>query len=87
MPTLCEISGVASPKDTDGISLAPVLLNQGKAPEHPFLYWEFPGYGGQQALRMGNWKGVVRPLGGERIELYDLQCDLGERHDVAGEHP
>ena len=89
MPTMCEIAGVTSPEDTDGISLAPVLLNQGKAPEHPFLYWEFPGYGGQQALRMGNWKAIRRDMkkGNRKLELYNLEADIGEQQNQAENQP
>ena len=36
---------------------------------------------------MGNWKGVIRPLGGQSVELYDLRTDLGETTDVAAQHP
>lgn len=61
--------------------------------KHEYLYWEFLGYGGQQAVRMGKWKGTRQnmlrrknktPL---KIELYDLSRDVGERHDVASQHP
>ena len=36
---------------------------------------------------MGDWKGVVKPLGGTKVELYNLKADLGETTDVAGKHP
>ena len=42
----------------------------------PFLYREFPGYGGQQSVRVGDWKGVRQGLekpGPLRLELYDLE--------------
>ncbi len=56
MPTLCEIAGVQPPVDADGISFLPEL--QGKEQKkHEYLYWEFPETGGQQAVRMGKWKG------------------------------
>jgi arylsulfatase len=53
------------------------------------LFWDFGGYGGQQAVRMGDWKGVRRNLhqGNMQIELYDLATDIGERQDVAAKHP
>ena len=60
----------------------------------PPLYREFSGYGGQQALWMGNWKGIRQkmlrkgknhdPL---KIELYDLAADLSETEDLASKHP
>jgi uncharacterized sulfatase len=59
----------------------------GKQAEHDSLYWEFHEQGSAQAVRMGNWKGVIRPLGSQHVELYDLTTDLGETHDVAAQHP
>lgn len=52
-------------------------------------YWEFPEYGGQQALRMGNWKAVRLNLmkGVVKTELFDLASDPQEQHDVAARHP
>ena len=60
----------------------------------PPLYREFSGYGGQQAVWMGKWKGIRQkmlrkgkdhdPL---KIELYDLSVDLSESKDLASKHP
>lgn len=57
MPTFCEIAKVECPT-TDGISFLPELLGK-KQNKHDFLYWEFPDSGGQKAVRMGKWKGIV----------------------------
>lgn len=89
LPTLCEAAGAAPPKDTDGISLLPTLLGKGEQKWHEFLYWEFAGYGGQQALRLGDWKAVRQNLqkGEGKIELYNLARDIGEEENVAAGHP
>ncbi len=94
MPTLAELTGAELPQGIDGISYLPTLLGQPeKQKKHEFLYWEFPGYGGQQAVRLGRWKGVRQGLMRRnkrnrlRIELYDLENDIGEQHDVADQHP
>ena len=60
----------------------------------PPLYREFSGYGGQQAVWMGKWKGIRQkmlrkgknhdPL---KIELYDLSKDESESQDLATKHP
>jgi hypothetical protein len=50
------------------------------------LYWEFHERGFQQAARMKNWKAVLLQVGG-RLELYDLENDIGEEHDIADKHP
>lgn len=90
MPTLLELIGAgrAAPKDIDGVSLAPTLLGR-KQPPREFLYREFPSYGGQQTVRVDDWKAVRQNMsrGNLQIELYDLRKDPGERNDVAADHP
>jgi arylsulfatase A-like enzyme len=89
LPTLCELVGLKPPKNTDGLSILPTLLGSGRQKKHEFLFWDFTGYGGQQAVRLGNWKGLRRNLhiGNTKIELYDLGNDTGEQHDVADRYP
>jgi len=90
LPTLCDVAGAAVPAKIDGISFLPTLLGTGRQTPHEFLLWEFYGYSGQQAVRMGDWKGIrlnchKDPKG--PIKLYDLKNDIGETRDVAAEHP
>ena len=95
MPTLLELAGAtdALPKNADGISIAPTLL--GKTQEaRPFLYREFHGYGGQQAVRVGDWKLIRRNLLGRpkkpaapTTELYNLGNDPSEKENVAAANP
>ncbi|MEO8823441.1 MAG: arylsulfatase [Ginsengibacter sp.] len=90
MPTLCKIINANIPANIDGINLLPTLLeNQQKQEKHPFLYWEFPQYGGQQAVRLGKWKGIRFDMlkGNMKIKLFDLDNDIQEQHDVAGQYP
>lgn len=98
MPTLLELAGLKdkTPAGIDGISFAPTLLGQPQ-PEREFLYREFPAYGGQQSLRMGQWKLAKQNMmsGGKKArpgkkpttELFDLATDPHEEHDVAAQHP
>ncbi|MEO1261312.1 MAG: arylsulfatase [Bacteroidota bacterium] len=88
LPTACEIIGEDVPAKVDGISFLPTLLNL-KQIEHEYLYWEFPAYGGQQALRMGKWKALRQNLkeGNLEIALYDLEIDLQEQNNIAADHP
>ena len=91
LPTLLELAGAkdAIPSPIDGVSFAPTLLGRAQDPR-AFLYREFPGYGGQQAARVGDWKAVRQGLekpGPARLELYDLRGDVGEARDVAADHP
>jgi arylsulfatase A-like enzyme len=95
LPTLLDLAGTpeALPKGSDGISLAPTLLGKTQEPR-PFLYREFHGYGGQQAVRVGDWKLVKRNLLGTpkkpaapTVELFNLAADPSEKSDVAAAHP
>ena len=94
VPTLLDLieSDQPLPDGVDGISLAPTLRGKPQRPR-AFLYREFSGYGGQQAVWTGRWKGIRQrllkannptPL---KLELYDLEADVSESSDVAGNHP
>lgn len=96
IPTLLELIGSsdATPAGLDGISFAPTVLGK-EQPPRPFLYREFPAYGGQVCLRLGDWKGVVqnlmpqgkRPAAPWKMELYNLKDDIAEKKDLAADHP
>jgi arylsulfatase A len=90
MPTFADISGEDLSVETDGISLLPVLMGKKNVKEHDFLYWEFYERGGRVAIRKGDWKLVsydlLRP-GKTTLELYDLENDIAEQHNIAETHP
>jgi arylsulfatase A len=89
LPTLCELTQATPPKDLDGLSLVPTFAANGTQKNHTFLYWEFPGYGGQQAVRVGDWKAVRQKLGQKvvKTELYNLKDDPNETSNIAARHP
>jgi len=90
LPTIAEIINAEIPADIDGISLLPALLGKKKQKKHSSLYWEYNGYGGIQAVRMGDWKGIrknIRNNPNPVIELYNLKTDIGETQDVAAANP
>jgi uncharacterized sulfatase len=88
MATAAELAGVEAPADTDSISFVPALTgNDAAQKKHDYLYWEFYEGGSAQAVRLGDWKGIRRPMFTGDIELYDLSSDLGEQHDIASAHP
>jgi arylsulfatase A-like enzyme len=94
LPTIADLIGQTAsvPQGLDGMSVAPTLLGKGQE-EREFMYREFSGYGGQQAVWMGPWKGVRQNLLRKnnknplKIELYNLDKDSNETKDVASAHP
>ena len=89
LPTMSELTNIAAPEDIDGISFLPTLLSEDNQKKHEFLYWEFPAYKGQQAVRLGDWKGIRKNIfdGNMKIELYNLKEDPAETNDVATDYP
>lgn len=90
LATFAEVADYEIPNDTDGISLVPTFLAKEGQQDHEFLYWEFPSYGGQVAMRMGDWKVVRQNLLNDKaptIELYNLKEDPTEKQNVADAHP
>jgi len=88
LPTLCEIAGIAHGMEIDGISFLPELMGE-EQPTHEYLYWELHEYGGQQAIRWGNWKAIRKNIfrGNMEVELFNLENDLREEHNLADEYP
>lgn len=89
-PTLLDLAGAAIPKDTDGRSLKPLLAGEGVPWRTDFFYEHHFHYGGKiprtEGVRTTDWKYVTyfdvdRPF----EELYDLQHDPHEEHNLAGD--
>ena len=75
----------------DGQSLGSHLLGK-PSDDRKFLYREFSGYRGQQAVWMGKWKGVRQDINRKKkasleLELYDLSTDESESVDLAFKYP
>lgn len=88
--TLAEIAGATPPTGTDGISFLNELLGKpSEQKDHDYLFWDFAGYGGQLAVRMGPWKGIktgVQKSPDAPLELYNLDDDIAEKHNIAENH-
>jgi len=88
--TFADITGYDSNDRTDGISMLSTFLGKQQQKKHDFLYWEFPSYGGQLAIRMGDFKVLRRNLRNDQpptLEVYNLKNDPLEQHNIADVHP
>ena len=98
LPTALAAAGIEIKPEwkLDGVNLLPYLTGAKPESPHAALYWRF---GGQIAIRMGDWKLVKAPglsagpaaLRGqattEGAELYNLARDIGERTNLAANEP
>jgi uncharacterized sulfatase len=88
LATAAEFANVSIPNGLDSISMRPTLVGlPEEQANHEYLYWEFYEQKGRQAVRFGSWKAVRQPMLTGPVELYDLDSDLSESHDVSGEYP
>jgi arylsulfatase A-like enzyme len=89
-PTLCDLVGIEKPDGLDGESLWPVVSgSQRSLGSRKPMIWVFPEYGGQVAVRIGDYKVVRQGLKTKNPgawEVYNLSSDTAERHDLAGSH-
>ena len=103
LPTFAAVAEAELPtgRTLDGGDIGPLMLGepQAQSPHDAFYYF---CYTNLQAVRAGRWKLVLpRPehppwtgwsgrFAGEGVaepELYDLESDIGEAHNVAAAHP
>ena len=81
-PTFCAAAGVElSHLDLDGVDLLPFLREQKTGDPHKHLFWR---NGTNRAVRAGKWKMIKAR---DHVWLFDLSGDIGERENVAKEHP
>jgi len=94
-PTILSMAGLPPrPRQhVDGVDLTPLLEQSGDI-DREALIWHFPNYIGVKipepatpcaVIRMGPWK-LHRFYEDNRVELYNLDDDLGERRNLAAEH-
>jgi arylsulfatase A len=91
-PTLLEMLGLPTlPKQhVDGKSFVPAL--KGKDHDRGAIFWHFPHYSnhGYQspngAIRLGKYK-LIEYFENGTIQLFDLDNDIGEKHDLSRKDP
>ena len=88
-PTLLDLANVDlyPEQHVDGISLKPLIENLSTLMPNRPLYWHYPHYGNQggepsSIIRKDNWK-LIHYWEDDRDELYRLDEDPGELHDLA----
>ncbi len=91
-PTMLEMAGLAlrPQQHCDGVSLVPLLRQTGR-PGRKAIYWHYPHYGNQGgspggAVRAAHYK-LIEFYEDNRVEMYNLKDDIGEKHDLSAEMP
>jgi arylsulfatase A-like enzyme len=91
-PTMLEMAGapLRPQQHCDGLSLVP-LLKEERALDRKALFWHYPHYSNQgggpsSAVRAGEHK-LIRFYEDNRVELYNLKDDAGEKNNLAEKMP
>lgn len=96
-PTILEMAEIKKYKTVqaiDGKSFVPMLLQSGTTAPGRDLFWHFPnnwgvegpGIGTTSTIRSGNWK-LIYFYEDQHFELYNIQEDIGELTNQAGQQP
>ncbi|UCD52695.1 MAG: sulfatase-like hydrolase/transferase [Phycisphaerales bacterium] len=89
MATCCDVTGATYPRTYGGHAITPLegksllpLLKGNDRKGHDAIFWEHEG---NRAVRQGKWKLVAAHR--EPWELYDLEADRTELHNLAERFP
>ena len=94
LPTIHEMIGLTDEgnqvEEIDGVSMVPLLKNSSSTLDRAALYWHFPHYYPNttpvSAIRKGKRK-LLQFFEDNHLELYDLDSDLRENHNLADRYP
>src|ERR1051326_8240314 len=92
-PTAPTLQHVNAPPAFDGVSLVPLLRQNGGIARDE-LFWHYPHYQHYQlggttpygAIRKGDFK-LIEFFDNMRVELYNLRQDIGEQRNLAAQMP
>ena len=92
LPTLADAAGAPQTmyNNIDGLSLISLIRDRKPLAERP-LFWHYPHYSNQLgrpagAVRQGDFK-LVELYENNRLELYNLTKDIGEKNNLADKMP
>jgi len=92
MPTACELAGVEPPANSDGISYVPLLKGDNAHQKvHKYVYFELHSPD-RRGVRSGDWVAVQNRTtrsdpDADPIELFNLNEDLAQKHNLAASYP
>lgn len=81
-PTLCDLAGLNTPAEVEGLSLAPVMAGKQRS-RREMIFTAYRNV--QRAVRDDRWKLIVYPQLNRR-QLFDLKNDPSEMNDLSA-HP
>ena len=94
-PTLLEAAGIEVPaalaqaQALDGTSLLPLLKDPSETLNREAIFWHYPHYHHSRpssSVRAGKYK-LIHFYDDDLVELYDLETDVSEAHDLAAALP
>jgi arylsulfatase A-like enzyme len=81
LPTVCDLAGVKIPADEDGRSLTPIIAGK-ETKVRDTLFTAYRDV--QRSVRDDRWK-LIRYPKIDRAQLFDLQSDPDEIHDLSSD--
>lgn len=99
LPTICSAAGVslADGLALDGMDISPLLTGRPQARRRGTVFWQVDPYRtlqrhyprpqpyAKEAARNGRWKMLAAD--GTPLELFDVESDVGEEHNLLAEQP